>query len=269
MKNIVCIDVETTGLDPKNDYIIQLAAVKIDGSTLELMDRKQYFIKPQHKYIIDPKAEATHHITKETLENLGVSLKSIAKEFLEFIDNCDYLSYNGNQFDYKFLYKDFALAGYEFPIEDRKFYDSYAMECRFSPRNLSSVYKKYMGVDMQGAHDAASDVLATVDIFREQLRTQGVTLNDISNWNENKLLSPDGSIRDAAAPGEPRRIVFTIGKYKDSEFYKVCKEDPSYIRWWVDNVASNYTRKVCREYCNQINEELSKNSKKKTTKKSK
>jgi DNA polymerase III alpha subunit (gram-positive type) len=46
MKNIVCIDVETTGLDPKNDYIIQLAAVKIDGSTLELMDRKQYFIKP-------------------------------------------------------------------------------------------------------------------------------------------------------------------------------------------------------------------------------
>jgi hypothetical protein len=126
-----------------------------------------------------------------------------------------------------------------------------------------------MGVDMQGAHDAASDVLATIDIFREQLRTQGVTLNDISNWNENKLLSPDGSIRDAAAPGEPRRIVFTIGKYKDSEFYKVCKEDPSYIRWWADNVASNYTRKVCREYCNQINEELSKNSKKKTTKKSK
>lgn len=267
MKDIVCIDVETTGLDPKNDYIIQLAACKIDGKTLQLKDRKTYFIIPQHKYTIDPKAEAVHHINKETLEELGVSLKSIANEFLDFIGDSDYLSYNGNQFDYKFLCKDFALAGFEFPIEGRKFYDSFAMECRFSPRNLSAVYKKYMGRDMIGAHDAASDVLATIDIFREQLNSQRLTLDEISLWNENNLLSPDGSIRDAAGPGEPRRIVFAVGKYKDSEFYKICQDDPSYIKWWGENVASNYTKRICREYCKQMQELINESKKKKTTKK--
>ena len=37
-KTIVAWDVETTGLDPKNDYIIQLSAVKIDTKTFKLVD---------------------------------------------------------------------------------------------------------------------------------------------------------------------------------------------------------------------------------------
>lgn len=248
-KTIVAWDVETTGLDPKNDYIIQLSAVKIDTKTFKLVDKRDYIINPQHKFIITEGALRTHGYTEEFIKTNGVSMKSIAQDFLDFIGDSDYLTYNGNSFDIKFIAKDLALAGYEFPIEGRKFYDAFAMECRFAPRNLSAVYKKYTGNDLNGAHNSFHDVLATVAVFQKQLEVNGLKLKDIGDWSENNILSPDGSIRNAAAPGEPLKIVFAVGKYKDSEIYKVMKEDPSYCKWWAENVASNYTKKVVREYC--------------------
>ena len=54
-KDIIAFDVETTGLDQKNDYIIQLALYKIDGETLMLKDKKDYYILPQHKFTISEK----------------------------------------------------------------------------------------------------------------------------------------------------------------------------------------------------------------------
>ena len=30
------------------------------------------------------------------------------------------------------------------------------------------------------------------------------------------------------------------------------KEDPSYCKWWAENVASNYTKKIVREYCKKM-----------------
>lgn len=248
MKDIIAFDTETTGLDTKNDYIIQLSACKLDGATLNIKDKRNYIIVPQHKFTISPGALKTHGYTEEFIKENGVTLKSIARDFLDFIGDSDYLSYNGNTFDIKFLVKDFALAGYEFPIDNRKFYDSFAMECRFTPRTLSAVYKRYTGQEMVGAHDSFNDVLATIHVFKKQLETHNLTLDDIKDWNENNILSPDGTIRNAALPGDPQRIVFAVGKYKDSEIYKIACEDPSYIKWWADNVASNYTKKIVRQY---------------------
>ena len=261
IKDLIVWDVETTGLDPKNDYIIQLSAVKLDGKTFKVTDKRDYLINPQHKFVITPGALGTHGYTEEFIKKNGVPLKSIAQDFLDFIGDGDYVTYNGNNFDVKFIVKDFALAGFEFPIEGRKFYDAFAMECRFTPRNLSATYKKYTGQDLTGAHNSFNDVLATVAVFQKQLETHNLTLDDFSEWSENNILSPDGSIRNAAAPGEDLRIVFAVGKYKDSEIYKVMKEDPSYCKWWAENVASNYTKKVVRDYCIKKKKEEVKNTK--------
>lgn len=263
-KDLVVWDVETTGLDPKNDYIIQLSACKLDGKTLQLKAKFDKLIVPQHKFIITEGATKAHGYTEEFVKKNGVTLKSIAQEFLDFIDGCDYVTYNGNNFDVKFAVKDFALAGYEFPIENKKFYDVYAMECRFSPRHLAAIYKKYTGLEMQGAHNSFNDVLATIAVFQKQIEMHNLDLKEIGEWNENNMLSPDGSIRNAAGPGEDMRIVFAVGKYKDSDIYKIMKEDPSYCKWWAENVASNYTKKIVREYCKKMqkNDKKTKKAKK-------
>lgn len=248
MKDIVCWDVETTGLNPKEDFIIQLSLLKLSGIDLQEIGRRNWFIKPAHGYTIHPDAEKVHGITKEFLEKNGVSIKDIGDDFMSFIKNCDILSYNGNSFDIKFIDKDFKMWGYNIFNEDRKYYDAYALEARFFPRNLSAVYKKYTGKEFENAHDSMSDVEATCSVFRNQLVEQKLQLSDIQDWNECNLISPEGSIRNASVGDNPRKIVFAVGKYKDSDVADICKNDPSYIKWFFESVASDKTKQVIKEY---------------------
>ena len=49
MRNIVCYDVETTGLSTKDDFIIQLSALKFNPETFETIEEKDWYVKPIHK----------------------------------------------------------------------------------------------------------------------------------------------------------------------------------------------------------------------------
>lgn len=245
---IVAYDVETTGLNPKEDFIIQLSMIKFEKDTFNQVAKKNWYIKPAHNYTINPQAQAVHGISKEWLDANGIYLKDIISEIDEMVKDSDFLTYNGNSFDIKFLYKDLQMWGYELELENRKYYDSFAMECRFAPRDLSSVYKKYTGETLSGAHNAMADVEATIRIFMEQMTKHKIGWGDINDFQENTLLTPDGSIRNAAAAGEPLRIVFNVGKYKDSEFMEICAKDPGYIKWYMENIASNYTKKFLKKY---------------------
>lgn len=247
-KFIVCWDVETTGLNPKEDFMIQLAVSKFSKETMEIVESKKWYVKPAHNYTISPQAQAVHGLTKEFIEANGVYFKELAPEFFKMIEDADLLTYNGNTFDIKFLNEECKRWNLPLPIVGKNFYDAFAMECRFHPRNLSAVYKTYTGKDLEGAHDALADVHATIDVFKHQLQTQGVTFDEIDTWQENNLLTPDGSIRNAAAAGEPIKIVFAVGKYKDSEFMEISKKDPNYIKWYMENIASDYTKDVLRKY---------------------
>lgn len=247
-KYIVCWDIETTGLNPKEDFIIQLAYAKFSKENYEVIDSNKWYIKPTHKYTISPSAEAVHGLSKEFIEKNGTYFVNISKEFFNVIKDADLLTYNGNSFDIKFLYEECKRWGLDLDIDSKNFYDSFSMECRFQPRNLSSVYKKYTGKDLEDAHDALSDVMGTVEIFKHQMQSFNLSYDEIDTWQENSLLTPDGTIRNAAAAGDELRIVFAVGKYKDSEFMQVFKQDPNYIKWYTENLASNYTKNILREY---------------------
>ena len=78
---IVAYDVETTGLNPKEDFIIQLAMIKFEKVTFEVVSKKNWYIKPAHKYTINPQAQEKHGISKEWLDENGVYLKDIITAF--------------------------------------------------------------------------------------------------------------------------------------------------------------------------------------------
>lgn len=247
-KFIVCWDVETTGLNPKEDFMIQLAVSKFSKETMEIIESKKWYVKPAHNYTISPQAQAVHGLTKEFIEANGVYFKELAPELFKMIEDADLLTYNGNTFDIKFLNEECKRWGLPLPIVGKNFYDAFAMECRFHPRNLSAVYKSYTGLDLEDAHDALADVNATIEVFKNQVIKHGVTFDEIDTWQENNLLTPDGSIRNTAAAGEELRIVFAVGKYKDSEFMEITKKDPGYIKWYMENIASDYTKNVLSKY---------------------
>ena len=251
---IVSVDTETTGLDQRgNDHIIQLAAIKFDPDLLSdpdnaVIDKKVWVVIPAvRSWKIEPTAEAVHGISKEYVLENGIPWKDAAAEFLDFIQGCDILTYNGNHFDIRFLYNDLRLIGLDLPM-DRTFFDSLSMEIVLNPRDLSAVYKRYTGQDMEGAHDALADALGCLHIFSRQVSEGPISLDDWRQMMECQLLSPDGTIRDTAGPGQAPIIVFNIGKYKDNEFVEVLRKDPDYVRWFSQNVCSPYTWKVLQEY---------------------
>jgi len=249
MRNFVtCFDVETTGLSPVNNFIIQLAMVKFDLRTFETIAEKKWYIEPAHEYEIAPEAFEKHGISKEFLRANGVSIKEIAPEILKIIEDSDYLSYNGNSFDVKFLHKDLAMFGFDLPLEGKIFYDAFLLYKMYHPNTLEAVYKHYTGKDLDGAHDAFNDVRATIDVFRAIQQENGATFEEWAGMKESQILSPEGSVRRASLPGEEDRIVFAVGKHKDEEICEVIQKDPSYIKWFKENVASEYTRKMLNEY---------------------
>ena len=234
MKDLmVCVDTETTGLDKTSDRIIQMALVKFNSKTREIIDEKTYFIKPSGTWTIDPSATEVHGLTNEFIMENGVSLKSIYDEFIQFCDGCDFLTYNGNAFDWNFIQREFEREGLDPKVSDgtHKLYDSFFIETLHNSHKLSTVYKKYTGVDFDDAHDACADAKATIEVFFHQLDIY----DDIEDTNEETslatLLSPEGFVK----LNEDGELIFCAGKYRDKRVVDICCSDMGYMVWLNDN----------------------------------
>lgn len=245
-KNIVAFDVETTGLSFKDDYVIQLAAVKFDTDFNEVDVFNHYIIPHAKNWNISEEAFGKHGLTKEFIVENGEHITDIGSEFLAFIDGCDLLSYNGKGFDVKMLLKDLRGVGLSLDIT-KVFYDSFLLEVKLNPRSLDAVYKRYTGKDIESAHNALFDVYATIEVFKHQLQqfdSQNVTLDDIMNFDESRIFCVDNIITKV-----DDKIIFAIGKYKGREFMEVAKMDVGYIKWIMTNDDFDITTKqTLREY---------------------
>ena len=125
---LVCFDTETTGLDVQKDHIIQLSLVKFDTDTWQVEDQRDWYILPEGEFTIPAEAEAVHHISKELLQEKGVSLKSVYADLKALTDGCDMLSYNGNGFDAPILHYNLSRAGLDFVFDGRTWYDALLLE---------------------------------------------------------------------------------------------------------------------------------------------
>ena len=146
MKLFTCIDTETTGLNKNTDRIIQLAVAKFDEN-FNIITERSWYIRPSGTWRINPDAQAIHNISEEVINEHGVSLKSIAPEFLELIKGTTILTYNGYSFDISFIQREFEREGIETGFENHEFADGYDIELRLNSHRLADVYRRYYGDD--------------------------------------------------------------------------------------------------------------------------
>jgi DNA polymerase-3 subunit epsilon len=195
---------------------------------------------------ISPGAFEKHGLTKEFILENGIPSNEVMEAFNRFCEDCDMLSYNGNNFDIKFIDKEMRVAGIEFSL-DRVFYDSMRLEAMLNPRRLEIIYKNYTGRDLDDAHNALADVNATIEVFKHQINKfseQDITLDEIMGFEESHIFDISGMIKK-----EDDKIIFAKGKYRGVEFMEVCKGDPSYIQWFMKNPDfSEHTKNILRNY---------------------
>lgn len=245
-KKIVVFDIETTGLDKEVDQIIQFSAIKIDRNTYEVCDKIDFMIEPDGQYSITIQAYLKHHIHPNMLAGKP-HLADVADKIISFFGDCDVLTYNGLSFDIPFLVKSFVRIGKKIDFSERKIYDAYLEERRRHGLMLEDVYKRYNGgksMEESGltAHNALSDVFATLSIFQHQSNDRPV--------NEEKLVSEDNVI--VSKPfNNTDQFCFNIGKYKDLPLSYVASFDQGYLRWCVDRASFlDSTKNLIKQYLN-------------------
>ena len=106
---IAFIDVETTGLNPYSDRIVELSILKIHPDSGE--EYKSHRIKPGIP--IPASATAIHGITDADVESEPM-FRQYARSIRDFLEDCDISGFNVIRFDLPCLEAEFARADVDF-----------------------------------------------------------------------------------------------------------------------------------------------------------
>ena len=230
-KPIVIYDLETTGLDKSKDQIIQIALIKYDWNTKKIVESKNYYVQPVGNYSIPIGAYMVHHITADFLKDKP-HFKEIANDVYEFFEGCDIVTYNGCSFDNTILVEEFARCGIVFDRRSYGNYDCCYEEKRINGNRLGDTFKRYYGKSMEDAgltaHDALSDVKATISIFVKQQENHP--------YEPEKILTIDNVVAMREFNGSVVPC-FTLGKYRGLGVEFVASFDQGYIAWAIGETS--------------------------------
>lgn len=154
------IDIETTSLETYKARICQIGLIYEDIN-------KTILINPGIS--IPPETSKIHGIYNHMVQN-AQTFQDISKSLFNIINKCDSIvGYNIRKYDWPILYIEFLRCGIELP--NKTLIDVYELVDSYEPnKKLNSVYLRYFGENIQNAHDAGSDILATKKIYEYILK---------------------------------------------------------------------------------------------------
>lgn len=158
--SFVCIDLETTGLDPKRDKIIEIGAVKVERG--EVTGEWETFVNPERK--LEERIVELTGIRDEQLAE-AEKIVNILPEFFDFLEDKALLGHCV-LFDFSFLKKAAVNERMTFErmgIDTLKIARKYLKD--LESRSLESLCRHY-GIP-HNAHRALEDARATVRLYQK------------------------------------------------------------------------------------------------------
>ena len=160
IEDYICLDLETTGLNPKIDKIIEIGAVKVRNGII--VDSFETFVAPERK--LEERITELTGITDKMLEN-APSKEEIIPKFLEFAGE-DILLGHSVLFDYSFIKR--AAVNCKLTYE-RQGIDTLKIARKYLPdlesRSLGFLCSYYQ--IEHHAHRAMEDAKATVSLYQK------------------------------------------------------------------------------------------------------
>lgn len=239
-KPLAFIDVETTGLQPNVDRIVELSILKIfpDGN----YEYKSHRINPEIP--IPDQATAIHGITDEDVVNER-KFQEYASIINDFLEGCDIAGFNVLKFDIPFLEAEFRRAGIPFQNKDQKCVDVQILYHLLEPRDLKSAYLKYCGKEMELAHTAQGDATAAAEILDKQLEIHQNLPKNVAGLHAlcrpelNSYVDPEGKF--IWSNGE---IVCNFGRNFGWTLKQLASQTPDYLQWMLSSDFSPDVKKL-------------------------
>ncbi len=203
----VCLDCETTGLEPRTDRVIEVAAVLFRNG--EILNRWETLVDPGIP--IPPSSSAIHHI-RDPMVAGKPAIAAVLPTLLEFVEDYPVVGH-GVHFDLQILHQEAVRSGSASVWDQKRYIDTLRLARLYgdSPENSLERLREHFNIAAEGAHRAMNDVTVNVQVF-QRLTRQFKTVKDIEK-----------------ALGKPilmRRM--PLGKHKGRPF----KEIPlNYLQW--------------------------------------
>lgn len=247
LKNpLLFFDIESTGLNVASDRIVEISIVKVSpGAPGEpnKVDIKTRRINPTIP--IPPEAQAIHGISDDDVKDCP-TFRQIAKSLAKLMEGCDIAGYNSLKFDIPMLAEEFLRADVDFDFRKRKLVDVQNIFHKKEQRTLKAAYKFYCGENLDNAHSAEADTMATYQVLEAQLdryaEDEEPLQNDVAYLakysTQNRFVDYAGRIvlNDKDEP------VFNFGKHRGQPVTRVLCDEPSYYNWIMEGDFTRDTK---------------------------
>ena len=245
-KPLLFFDIESTGLNIASDSIIELCFVKIMPGGEQRI--KTWRVKPWDyvndcQRAINPAAQAVHGISAEDLADKP-TFYEISEEVAQWLDGCDLSGFNSAKFDLPMLAEEIervrkgseALPAKDVAIDlhAMKMVDVQNIFHMMEPRTLKAAYMFYCGQELENAHAAEADTLATYEVLKGQLDRYADDPrieNDIDKLAKFSVKQRTVDYAGRLILNDKDEPCISFGKHKGKTAREVYFSEPSYYAW--------------------------------------
>lgn len=167
----ICIDCETTGLEPEKDRIIEVAAVLFTETAI--LDRYETLIDPETT--IGEESTAIHHITNEMVAGKP-KIQEVLPRILKMLGKHIIIGH-GIPFDIAFLAHAAKINCIPNTLTNHPFLDTLRLARLYgeSPINSLEKLREHFNIPAEGAHRAMNDVIVNIEVFKYLTRNYKTT----------------------------------------------------------------------------------------------
>jgi DNA polymerase-3 subunit epsilon len=238
---ILAFDLETTGLNPESDRIVEFCFIEMDDDMNEVSRWTQR---------INPGVP----IPAETTVIHGISDADVAEEppIKEFVGkiqalmaNHTLMAYN-HGFDMNTMHYELVRNGGAGLDMSHPVIDPLVIFRTHKPHSLAGAVKHYMDEDLENAHSAEADTQAMVNVFKAQMASHG-----LEGGAQGQLVKRDRVFLDRAKRfyEDANGIVhFGFGKHR----HEPVEPNISYVQWMLGKDFSEDTKDVGRKLVNRF-----------------
>lgn len=239
---LVVFDIESTGVSPRRDRIVELAAVKVnvDGSEVS----KCWLLNPTIP--IPAETTAIHGIADEDVRDCP-TFSECAQEIFRFFEDCDLSGFNADRFDIPCLEEEFARCGLDFAASRRRHVDVQRIYHRKEPRDLTAAVRFYCNRAHDGAHGAEADAQATLDVLKAQFARYADLPQSVGELDEYLVPhDPLNADRNGLFRWRDGEWTINFGKKKGSSLKRIMLDEPNFLKWMVKGDFDTDARMIAR-----------------------
>ena len=226
-KPIVFFDLETTGIDVATDRIVELSLVRIEPNG----NRQSMTMRINPERPIPAEASDVHGIYDADVQDCP-TFRDKAEELKRLFEGCDLAGFNSNRFDIPLLAEEFIRAGVVIDLNTPRHVDVQNIYHKLERRTLVAAYKFYCNKDLENAHTAQADTVATYEVLKAQLDRYPEQLkNDVDFLAEFSRRGRNVDLAGRIVLDDKGVETINFGKYRGQSVVSVLRRDTGYFNW--------------------------------------